>query len=447
MVEFEKININNIKPAEYNPRIMKPSEALKLKNNLETFGLVDPIIIDLTDNNTVIGGHQRLEALKEIDPDMNLKLLRLGDIGLIFRETELKIKDKNDQKALNLSLNKIQGEWDYQKLDDILLELNEDNYQIELTGFNTEDINLNELPDIELPLLDDTPKYEDGKKGALQENYEVPPFSVIDTTKGKFQEKTKEWKIKCGNLSETRNTKETGVFGDSIMLNINEGTSNFNPYLAEILCKWYAPRKPCWLDPFGGEQTKGVVAGELGIPYYAVEIRGDQVKVNKEHTKQYNEIHYYQGDSNKIEEIVPSDVEYNFCLTSPPYYDLEMYNEGMTDSTTYEEFMEQYKNIFTQVYTLLQENSFLILKLSEIRNKHGDYYGFIPDNINIMKGIGFKYYNEIILKNANGTAPLRANKSMQTRKTVRVHQNILIFYKGTHTSLKQEFKGGGNIPE
>ena len=108
MVEFEKININQIKPAEYNPRIMKPSEALKLKNNLETFGLVDPIIIDLTDNNTVIGGHQRLEALKEIDDDMNLKLLRLGDIGLIFRETELHIKDKNDQKALNLSLNKIQ---------------------------------------------------------------------------------------------------------------------------------------------------------------------------------------------------------------------------------------------------------------------------------------------------------------------------------------------------
>ncbi|WP_323736257.1 ParB N-terminal domain-containing protein [Methanosphaera sp. ISO3-F5] len=143
MVEFEKININQIKPAPYNPRIMKPSESLKLKNNLQTFGLVDPIIIDLTDNNTVIGGHQRLEALKEIDDNMNLKLLRLGDIGLIFRETELKIKDKNDQKALNLSLNKIQGEWDWEKVDDILLELEEDNYQIELTGFD--DIDLTEL--------------------------------------------------------------------------------------------------------------------------------------------------------------------------------------------------------------------------------------------------------------------------------------------------------------
>lgn len=149
-MQFEKININEIKPAEYNPRIMPPEEMEKLKTGLNTFGLVDPIIIDLTDNNTVIGGHQRLEVLKEIDEEMELQLIRLGDIGLVIKETKLKIKDKNDQKALNLALNKISGTWDYQKLDDELLELTEDNYQIELTGFNTEDINLELENDINI---------------------------------------------------------------------------------------------------------------------------------------------------------------------------------------------------------------------------------------------------------------------------------------------------------
>ena len=183
MVEFEKININQIKPAEYNPRIMKPSEALKLKNNLETFGLVDPIIVDLTDNNTVIGGHQRLEALKEIDEDMDLKLLRLGDIGLIFRETELHIKDKNDQKALNLSLNKIQGEWDWGKVDEVLLDLNDDGYQIELTGFDDSEIELeydefddlfpdgNELPSDQEVL--NTTDRQDESNNPTQENTET----------------------------------------------------------------------------------------------------------------------------------------------------------------------------------------------------------------------------------------------------------------------------------
>lgn len=139
-MQFETININNIHPAEYNPRIMPQEEMKKLKTGLNTFGLVDPIIIDLTDDNTVIGGHQRLEVLKEIDDEMELQLIRLGDIGLVIKETELKIKDKNDQKALNLALNKISGTWDYKKLDDVLLELSEENYNLELTGFDGEEL-------------------------------------------------------------------------------------------------------------------------------------------------------------------------------------------------------------------------------------------------------------------------------------------------------------------
>lgn len=141
-IKIEKININQLNPAEYNPRIMPPAEMEKLKKGLKTYGLIDPIIIDLTDNNTVIGGHQRLEALKEINPDEELTLIHLGNIGLVIKETNLKIKDKNQQKAMNLALNKIQGDWDYGLLDDLLMELGEAHYDIELTGFDEIDLNI-----------------------------------------------------------------------------------------------------------------------------------------------------------------------------------------------------------------------------------------------------------------------------------------------------------------
>lgn len=166
-----KINIQDLKPAEYNPRIMPPNEAEKLKQGLTSFGLVDPIIIDLTDNNTVIGGHQRLEILKQLNPDTELLLIKLGDIGLVIKETDLKIKDKNDQKALNLALNKINGDWDYKKLDDLLLSLNEDNYNIELTGFDDDDIELsvltNELEFEEEQDLESLTEYNPPKKTRL----------------------------------------------------------------------------------------------------------------------------------------------------------------------------------------------------------------------------------------------------------------------------------------
>lgn len=149
-MKTEKINITDIKPAPYNPRVIPPENMEKLTHNIKQFGLVDPIIIDLTDNNTVIGGHQRLEALNSINPEQDLTLIRLGDIGLVLKETKLKIKDKNDQKAINISLNNtnLQGDWDYQLLDEVLQELVTDNYQIDLTGFNADDILLNEEWDI-----------------------------------------------------------------------------------------------------------------------------------------------------------------------------------------------------------------------------------------------------------------------------------------------------------
>lgn len=212
MIEFEKININQIKPAEYNPRIMKPSESLKLKNNLETFGLVDPIIIDLTDDNTVIGGHQRLEALKEIDDNMDLKLLRMGDIGLIFRETELKIKDKNDQKALNLSLNKIQGEWDYGKLDDILLELNEDNYQIELTGFDEEDITLNDF-DLDEILTFEPETEEEIPKDLNEVQGEQPHHNYVVHLSFDSKEQANEYLKKIGITREIEKTTLSLFYG------------------------------------------------------------------------------------------------------------------------------------------------------------------------------------------------------------------------------------------
>ena len=139
-MELETININDLKPAEYNPRVMPAEEQRKLKKNLESFGLIDPIIIDLTDDNTIIGGHQRAEVLKEIDDDMTLHLIRLGDVGLVIRETDIKIKDKNDQKAMNLSLNKIDGDWDWDLLENILIEMTEDHYTMDLTGFDNDEI-------------------------------------------------------------------------------------------------------------------------------------------------------------------------------------------------------------------------------------------------------------------------------------------------------------------
>ena len=122
-VRQERRRIEDLHPAEYNPRKRLRSgdeEYERLKRSMETFGYVDPIIINA--DGTVIGGHQRLFVLT--------------DLG--YTEADVAVVDlsKADEKALNIALNKISGEWDEEKLAAIFADLDVEGYDLNLTGFS-----------------------------------------------------------------------------------------------------------------------------------------------------------------------------------------------------------------------------------------------------------------------------------------------------------------------
>ena len=126
-VKQERRKVTDLKPAEYNPRKrLQPGdeEYERLKRSIETFGYVDPIIVNA--DGTVIGGHQRLFVLQ--------------DLG--YTEADVAVVDLNkaDEKALNIALNKISGEWDEVKLADIFAELNADGYDSTVTGYERSEI-------------------------------------------------------------------------------------------------------------------------------------------------------------------------------------------------------------------------------------------------------------------------------------------------------------------
>lgn len=159
-MEYEKIGLNEIVPSDYNPRNMTPSQMKKLEKNLEKFGLVDPIIINLQ-NNHIIGGHQRYNILfnKYANTDdgavHQLNLIRLGDIGWVFEDTQLEVKDENHEKALNLSLNRLDGEFDKEQTNNLISELTEAQFDLDLTGFEDYEIIEYSLDDFELNLSND----------------------------------------------------------------------------------------------------------------------------------------------------------------------------------------------------------------------------------------------------------------------------------------------------
>lgn len=139
-MEIEHIKITDLKPAEYNPRRISEEDYQKLKNSISTFGLVDPIIVNLK-NMHIVGGHQRYDVLLDehmLDNDFvaELPMVRLGDVGFVFTDTSLSIEDDAHEKALNLALNKISGDWDNDKLAEVLEDLEDSDLDLELTGFD-----------------------------------------------------------------------------------------------------------------------------------------------------------------------------------------------------------------------------------------------------------------------------------------------------------------------
>ena len=137
-MKIQEIEISKLIPATYNPRKdLKPSdeEYQKIKKSILEFGFVSPLVVN--EDMTVIGGHQRLKVLQEL--------------GYTEVECIIVNLDKTKEKALNIALNKISGEWDTEKLENLLNELLQENFDVSITGFNSEEIDdlLNEYLDTE----------------------------------------------------------------------------------------------------------------------------------------------------------------------------------------------------------------------------------------------------------------------------------------------------------
>ncbi|MCL4305079.1 ParB N-terminal domain-containing protein [bacterium] len=121
----KRMPLSRLKPADWNPRMMKAAELDKLRRSVETFGLVEPIIWNER-SGQIVGGHQRVKVL-----------LAAGTA-----ETDVIVVDLDElqESQLNLSLNRISGDWDEDALRELIQSLQEHNADLSLTGFDDDEI-------------------------------------------------------------------------------------------------------------------------------------------------------------------------------------------------------------------------------------------------------------------------------------------------------------------
>ena len=261
----------------------------------------------------------------------------------------------------------------------------------------------------------------------------MPPLSVFDTKQGYWQKRKKEWKD-IGLQSECGRDANLLKFSKTITANTKlTGTSIFDPMLCEVVYNWYCPNNGIIFDPFAGGSVRGVVAEMLGRKYIGIDLSQKQVDANQMNADKLGVCPVWHCDDSRNADSYIDDETADLLFSCPPYHNLEKYSNHPLDlsNMNYADFMEAYKEIIATACKKLKQNRFAVWVVGDIRDAKGVYRDFPGLTKQIFRDNGLQLYNESILLEQYGTAPMRAGKQFTAkRKVVKVHQNVLVFYKG-----------------
>ena len=424
-MKIETVKISAVKSNPNNPRIIKVDKFKKLVASIKEFPQmlnIRPIVVN--DEMIVLGGNMRLKAcieagLKEV------AIIKANDLTP-EQQNEFIIKD-------NVGF----GEWDWNELANTWDAEQLVEWGLDLPAFEVEEEEHESLTN---------PK-------KLSDRFIIPPFSVLDTKQGNWQQRKNYW-LSLGIKSELgRENNSLGLanikdydYEYKQNYDISSGTSIFDPVLCELAYQWFNVPNGKILDPFAGGSVRGIVAAKLGFNYLGNDLREEQIISNRINAKEVlkdAEIYptWTNGDSLNIDKLA-KDYKADMIFSCPPYADLEVYSDAKEDISNmpYKQFIDIYNQIIKKSCDQLKEDRFAVFVVGDVRDKKGFYQNFVSDTIMAFWNCGVILYNEMILVNMLGNLPMRAGKYFNgSRKIGKQHQNVLVFYKGNPKNIKANY--------
>lgn len=219
------------------------------------------------------------------------------------------------------------------------------------------------------------------------------------------------------------------------------GTSVFDPVLCEVIYNWFCPEKGIVFDPFAGGSVRGVVAEMLGLHYIGIDLSQAQVDANQINADQLGVCPVWHCDDSRNADLYLPDGSADLVFSCPPYHNLEKYSDHPQDlsNMNYADFLAAYTEIIETACGKLKKNRFAVFVVGEIRDQKGAYRDFVSTTKRIFQESGLYLYNDNVLLEQYGTAPMRAASTFKSLKTTKVHQNVLIFYKGDIKAIREVF--------
>ena len=489
-MKTEIVKLSQIQVNGANPRTISKEKFDKLINSILVLPKMlelRPIVVD--DTFVALGGNMRCRALTAIESmsvdELAQRLSGLSDYqkkteaekqrlveywgkwketptAPVIKASELSederkefiIKDNVGYGSWDMDM--LANEWDSQDLDDWGLDVWQDNSDGEGESSTSDSSPAN---------------------ASLNDRFVVPPFSILDTRNGYWQARKKMWRELIGDMGESRNDtllhspevkykdlyQRTRKHREELGLSFKEdldkyvpddvkeraaskalsaGVSLLDPVMAELVCRWFGLERCKSFDCFAGDSVFGYVSAHLGNEFVGIELRPEQAQLNNERTEGMA-ARYICDDGQNVAQHIDADSQ-DLLFSCPPYFNIEHYSDLENDASnqkSYDDFIQILRNAFTAAIGCLKENRFAVIVVGDVRDKStGFYYDFCGDIKRIFKEGGMSLYNELILIETAASTAMRAGRYMESRKVAKMHQNILVFYKGKTKDIKKYYK-------
>lgn len=194
-VRHERRRLADLNPAAYNPRkALKPGdpEFKAIASSISELSYSDPIIIN--DDGTIVGGHQRATVLQHL--------------GYTEADVVVVSLSKQDEKALNIALNKIGGAWDMEKLKDALEDLSLSPIDFGTIGFTYPEV------DVILGKQQEEAEAEPPSIGRMEFTFSLEQFADLEQA-------TKLVAAKCGP-DQIETFGNTNALGNRLYMVVKE---------------------------------------------------------------------------------------------------------------------------------------------------------------------------------------------------------------------------------
>ncbi|MEW2301993.1 hypothetical protein AB0958_18800 [Streptomyces sp. NPDC006655] len=380
----------------------------------------------------------------------------------------------DEARRINIADNRLAelGETDNDALAELLSYMDGD---YEGTGYTEDDVERLITPP-DLDALDEPD--EDVEKPSLADRFLIPPFDVLDSRGGWWRTRKKQW-LSLGIRSEV-GRGDGLAFSDLSMIDPNyyrkkaeaeqtlgrglthgefeaehyvpmetslkSGTSVFDPVLCELAYRWFCPPGGTVIDPFAGGSVRGIVAGILGRPYLGNDLRAEQIESNREQRDEFMQRHLLAADpvwtvgdsADWVTVLEPESAD--MVLTCPPYYSLEQYSSNPADlsTMTHADFDAAYARIIAGAARALRNDRYAVIVVGDARDSKGVLHDLRGATIRAAAAAGLTYASGAVLVTLAGSAAVMAgNVFTATRGLGRVHQDVLVFCKGSRSAAAQ----------